>query len=213
MRIAGVAATHPRPVIVAKSSPEHLTSPREEACGTPSFEELYDAQVDFVWRSARRLGVADDAVDDVVQQVFLVVHRRHAEFQGRSSTKTWLFAILLNAVREHRRTLRRKSPHRTSPATDPDTLIDPMVANNPERALERAEASRLIDALLESLEGDKRVVFVMAELEQMTPAEIAQATGLDAKTVYARLRAARIDFERAAAAMRRRVATEGRRTS
>ncbi len=183
------------------------------AGGRPSFDDLYEAQVDFVWRSARRLGVDEGSLDDVVQQVFLVVHRRLAEFEGRSSTKTWLFSILLNAVREHKRALRRKSPHHDAGPTDPDTLVDPLVANNPERALERAEASRVIDTLLEPLEGDKRVVFVMAELEQMSPAEIARATGLDVKTIYARLRAARIDFERAAASMRRRTAVAGRTTT
>lgn len=218
MRIAEAPATHPGAVIVSKSRVPISTSPdgaiaSEGAAGAWSFEQVYDAQLDFVWRSARRLGVDDGAVDDVVQQVFLVVHRRLHEFEGRSSTKTWLFAILLNAVREHKRTLRRKSPHREGAATDPDTLVDPRAANNPERALERVEASRMIDELLESLEGDKRVVFVMAELEQMTPAEIAHATGLDAKAVYSRLRAARIDFERAAAQLRRREATGTRRTS
>lgn len=158
------------------------------AAGPPSFDHLYDEQVDFVWRSVRRLGVEEGSIDDVVQQVFLVVHRRLGEFEGRSLVKTWLFSILLFAVREHKRGVRRKSPHLGAGHTDPDTLVDTAVQNNPERALERAQASRMIDELLESLEGDKRVVFVMAELEQMSAAEIGQATGLDAKSVYARLR-------------------------
>lgn len=194
--------------MVSKS--EHLAMHPEE---TLSFGQVYEEQLDFVWRSARRLGVEDASVDDVVQQVFLVVHRRLAEFEGRSSTKTWLFSILLFAVREHKRTLRRKSPHRDGAAMDPDTLVDTQVANNPERALERAEASRMIDELLEALDGDKRVVFVMAELEQMSAAEISQATGLDPKAVYSRLRAARTDFERAAAEMRRRARITSGRTS
>jgi RNA polymerase sigma-70 factor, ECF subfamily len=195
-------------VIVLKS--QHLATTSEDAFLPQeriSFERLYDEQLDFVWRSARRLGVDDGSLDDVVQQVFLVVHRRLGEFEGRSSTKTWLFSILLFAVREHRRSLRRKSPHRDGSATDPDTLVDTRVANNPERALERAEASRMIDELLETLDDDKRVVFVMAELEQMSAAEIAQATGLEPKAVYSRLRAARTDFERAASQMRRRAVT------
>lgn len=199
---------------------EHLPPSFESSFGQEAiprdlltFESLYDAQLDFVWRSVRRLGVDEPSVDDVVQQVFLVVHRRLAEYEGRSSIKTWLFAILLFAVREHRRTLRRKSPHRDGSATDPDTLIDSRVGNNPERALERAEASRAIDELLESLDGDKRAVFVMAELEGMSAVEISEATGLEPRAVYSRLRAARKDFERAASQMRRRdAAYTGRRT-
>jgi RNA polymerase sigma-70 factor (ECF subfamily) len=204
-------------VIVSKSqrlvtSPDGSLAP-DEIRLERSFEQLYEQQLDFVCRSVRRLGVDEGSVDDVVQQVFIVVHRRLTEFEGRSSIKTWLFSILLHAVRAWKRTQRRKSPHRDSGATDPDTLVDTQVANNPERALERAEASRMIEDLLESLDGDKRVVFVMAELEQMTATEITEATGMDAKTVYSRLRAARTDFERAAAQMRRRAASgSGRAT-
>src|SRR4051794_16597314 len=76
-----------------------------------TFEEVYEEHFSFVWRAARRLGAPAAAVDDVVQEVFLVVHRRLPEFAGRSSLKTWLFAIVLRVVRDHRRSLRRKSPH------------------------------------------------------------------------------------------------------
>lgn len=172
-----------------------------DAQGEPTFDDVYDANVDFVWRSARRLGIGDHAVDDVVQQVFLVVHRRLAEFEGRSSMKTWLFSILLRVVQDERRSIRRKSPHWKTGAADPDLLQDE--ANDPEALAEKAEASRTIDLLLESLDGEKRVVFVMAELEQMSANEISEATGLDPKAVYSRLRAARTDFERAAAKWRK----------
>jgi RNA polymerase sigma-70 factor, ECF subfamily len=172
-----------------------------------SFEAVYELYVDFVWRSARRLGVSPAASDDVVQQVFLVVHRRLPEFEGRSSLKTWLFSILLRVVHEYRRTARRKGRGLFGERTDPECVADTGLAANPGQAFERVEAARIIDELLESLHGDKRVVFVMAELEQMSAAEIAQATGLAPKAVYSRLRAARIDFERAAARFRRREAT------
>jgi RNA polymerase sigma-70 factor (ECF subfamily) len=171
------------------------------------FEQVYDDHVDFVWRSIRRLGVDEGAVDDVLQLVFLVVHRRLPEFAGTSSVRTWLFGILLRVVREHRRTLQRKSPHlRHGPRSDDELagLPDLSPAANPEQALSRAEAARAINELLESLDDEKRAVFVMAELEQMTAVEIGVALGMDAKAVYSRLRAARTDFEHAAAAMRRR---------
>ena len=170
----------------------------------PAFARIYDDHVDFVWRGARRLGVTEDAVDDVVQQVFVVVHRRLSEFEGRASVKTWLFAVLIRVVRDHRRLLRRKSPHLTGEPTDPDVLADSARASDPYEALSRVEASRLINQLLDALEEERRVVFVMAELEQMMPAEISEALGVDAKVVYARLRAARADFEQAAARLRKR---------
>jgi RNA polymerase sigma-70 factor (ECF subfamily) len=167
-----------------------------------TFEQVYDEHVDFVWRSAQRLGVDTAAADDVVQQVFLVVHRRLGEFEGRASLKSWIFGILLRVARDHRRGLRRKSPHSLHPPEDPALLAD--ASASPDVALSRAEASRVIDLLLATLDEDKRVVFVLAELEQMTAPEISLATGLAPKAVYSRLRAARADFERAAADWRRR---------
>src|SRR4051812_34087374 len=50
-----------------------------------TFESIYDENVDFAWRSARRLGVSEAFAEDVLQQVFLVVHRRLPEFEHRSS--------------------------------------------------------------------------------------------------------------------------------
>src|SRR5258705_9464280 len=84
----------------------------------PSFDDVYQRYVDFVWRSVRRAGVEEGAVDDVVQQVFLVVHRRLPEFSHASSVRTWIFGIMLRVLREHRRSLRRKSPHGAFPQTD-----------------------------------------------------------------------------------------------
>ena len=181
---------------------ERSAAAREPIRAEATFESVYSNYVDFVWRSALRLGVDEAAADDVVQQVFLVVYQRLDGFEWRSTLKTWLFAILLRVARGHRRVVRRKSPHLAHESIDPDLVADGAV--NPHDALSRAEASRTIDVLLDSLEGEKRIVFVMAELEEMTAAEISLATGLTPSVVYSRLRAARTDFERAAAALRRR---------
>jgi RNA polymerase sigma-70 factor (ECF subfamily) len=57
-----------------------------------------------------------------------------------------------------------------------------------------AEALRLVDAFLASLDADKRNVFILAELEQMSAPEIASALSVKLNTVYSRLRAARQAF-------------------
>jgi RNA polymerase sigma-70 factor, ECF subfamily len=170
---------------------------------TQSFEEIYEEYVDFVWRSARRLGVDEGAVDDVVQQVFLVIYRRLADFSGHPFVRAWVFAVLVRVVREHRRTMRRKSPHVFHPATDPESLVDAQQLE-PHEALARVEAARLVHQWLEELDDEKREVFVLSELEQLTAGEIAEVTGVNVNTVYSRLRAARQDFERAAERYRRR---------
>lgn len=165
---------------------------------TLDFEAIYDEHFDFVYRNARRLGVPDAHVDDAVQEVFLVVHRRLDEFEGRSSVKTWVFGILARVAADHRRSLRRKSPHLRSPGgiVEPDTIVDER--DGPHESIARAEGLRLLHALLDELDDDKRTVLVMAELEQMSSPEIAESLGCNLNTVYARLRAARREFEQAA---------------
>jgi RNA polymerase sigma-70 factor (ECF subfamily) len=164
---------------------------------TPTFDEVYQNYIDFIWRSVRRLGVDEGAVDDVVQQVFMVVHRRLPEFSHASSVRTWVFGIMLRVVREHRRSLRRKSLHGTGPQTDPETLADDR-ERGPDESTARAEAVRLLQRWLDQLDDEKREVFVLAELEQMTAKEIADITGTNKSTIYSRLRTARLDFEKAA---------------
>lgn len=172
-----------------------------------TFDELYDAHVDLLWRNARRLGVGDDAVDDVLQQVFLVVHRRLHEVTMTGSVKAWLFGVLLHVVRDHKRSLRRKSPHRFFAVTDPETLPDER-NRQPDESLARVEAAALVQRWLEALDDDKREVFILAELEQLSAREIGEATGTNPSTVYSRLRAARIELEAAAERYRK---SEGRR--
>lgn len=188
-------------------SPTHPGAPSRlaEAQGESLFDRIYDENVAFVWRSVRRLGVPDDAADDVVQGVFLVVHRRLGEFEAKSTIRTWLFAIAVRVVQDHKRTVRRKSPHLLGHVEPCDAACLPDVTSKtPYEAMERSEAAALVDGLLDELDDEKRVVFILAELEQMTAQEIAQATGLSPRAVYSRLRAARADFERAAARLRRR---------
>lgn len=164
----------------------------DRAAARAAFNEVYDAHFDFVWRSARRLGAPESATDDVVQEVFLVVHRRLAEFEGRSSVRTWLFGIVLRVVADYRRSARRKGA-----APLPDVLpADERTACPGEQAAQR-EQVELLHRLLDTLDDDRRAVFILAELEQMTAPEIAEALSVNVNTVYTRLRAARQRFNEA----------------
>jgi RNA polymerase sigma-70 factor (ECF subfamily) len=150
------------------------------------FTELYEQHFEFIWRSVRMLGATPDTADDAVQDVFLVAHRRLADFEARSTPRTWLFAIALRVVSDQRRSTRRRK-----------RLLD--AAQNMQRApsltpfdqAASAESRRALLAALEQLSDEQRAVFVLAELEDMTAPEIASALSVNLNTVYSRLRAAR----------------------
>lgn len=160
-----------------------------------TFADLYDQHFDFVWRSARRLGVDPSHLEDVVQDVFITVHRRLDSFEGRSNLRTWVFGIALRVVRDHRRSLHRKpsAPLQHEPADQ---------SRDPAEAAERSQDVRLLHRLLDTLGDDQREVFVLTELEQLTAPEIASMLEINLNTVYARIRAARSTFEAAAADVR-----------
>jgi RNA polymerase sigma-70 factor (ECF subfamily) len=170
----------------------------------PTFAEIYESCFTFAWRAARRLGTPEANLDDVVQEIFMVAHRRLHEFQGRSSVKTWVYGIVFNVVRAHRRELGAKHPHALHPApeADVDAVVD--AADDPHERAAKREAARFIDRFLAGLDEDRRDVFVLAELEQLSAPEIAALLDVPLNTVYSRLRLARAEFSKAVARHRAR---------
>jgi RNA polymerase sigma-70 factor (ECF subfamily) len=186
----------------ALHAPPTLAAPNDAARGATrvgtwaDFDALYREHFRFAWRSVRRLGFEGSAIDDVLQDVFLVVHRRLDDFEGRSSAKTWLYGIIRRVVADHRRTLRRKPAHDADGSgPDVDAMVD--VEQGPEASAEQAERVRLLHRILGELDDDKREVFVLSELEGLTLAEIGEALDVNANTIASRLRAARREFEAA----------------
>lgn len=170
-----------------------------------AFAEVYEGHFDLVWRTARRLGVPEDAVDDVVQDAFLVLHRRLDEYDGITPVKAWILGITARVVSEHRRRFRRKQAPCVPHAADSDGNVLLAASNPPPSAdVERTERVELLDRLLAQLDEDKREVLVLAQLEEMSAPEIADLLGANLNTVYARLRAARRDFDAAYARHRAR---------
>ncbi len=167
-------------------------SPTAASATPPSFEQVYDTSFDFVAVTLRRLGVPAQTLDDALQEVFLVVHRRLSEFEGRSSLKTWLTRIAINVASDHRRLVKRKGGHEELP----ETLAD-QSTRDPHQSAEHAEAIERLYRTLEKLDPDHRTVFVLVELEQLTAPEIAEVLGVKLNTVYSRLRVARERFQAA----------------
>jgi RNA polymerase sigma-70 factor (ECF subfamily) len=162
------------------------------------FDALYENHFEVVWSTLRRLGVPESSLEDAAQDVFVIVHRRLREFEARSSVRTWIVGIAIRVASDVRRAAaRRGGPH--------DALSDGLVDDRegPFDAVQKAEEGQLLLRLLDRRDDEKRMVFVLAEIEGMSIAEIAEASGLNANTLSSRLRAAREAFEQAVARLRR----------
>ena len=161
-----------------------------------NFKEVYDAHFAFVWRSLRRLRVPEPSLNDALQDVFLVVHRRMDDFEGRAKLSTWLFGICLRVAKDYRRRahVRREVFDDSNFAQVSDPHSDTGAA------AEQNQNLLLFEAALEELDLDQRAVFILFELENMTGDEIADSLQIPLGTVYSRLRLARQAFKKAALA-------------
>ena len=160
---------------------------------TQQLATIYRENYEFVWRSVRRLGLPEAQVDDAVQDVFMVAYRRLADFEGRSTIRTWLFGIALRVVKDHRRKAMRLDKRIKSLGA----IQPPQPGTNLEDTIARKRAIQLLDSILEELDDPQRAVFIMAEIEGMTAPEISSALDVKLNTVYSRLRLARKKFQRA----------------
>lgn len=152
----------------------------------PALETVYREHYAFVWRNARRLGCDASTLDDVVHEVFLVVARRLHEFRGESHVRSWLFAITYHVLqrlrRDHARYTRRLQEYGSlHQALGPEGDSEP--------------AGEELRRLLAKLDEPKRLVFILAELEGMTSAEIARCLQMKVGTVDSRLRLARLELK------------------
>lgn len=156
----------------------------------PAFEALYEEHFDYVWTNLRRLGVHGSDLDDAVQETFLIVYRRLGDFDRGASWRSWLFGIARRIASRHRRSLGRRLRRLAALGAAPAPVGDS------EAELTRIQAARLLQGFLDRLEPRKREVFILAELEGFSGAEIADVLGVPANTVGSRLRAARGAFDR-----------------
>lgn len=153
------------------------------------FADVFRLHFDFVWRAMRSFGVPEIAIDDAVQDVFITVHRRLPDFERRSSLSTWIYSIAYHTAQNYRRGARRREalPLESDLASS---------APGPGEQLERAQAGRFVLACLDRMEPERRDVFVLCVLEELTAPDAAEILQVKLNTVYSRLRLARADFRR-----------------
>jgi RNA polymerase sigma-70 factor (ECF subfamily) len=187
---AAVATFFFEPRRLLSVAPHEGTSGRTVPAGSvrvpvPSLGDVFRQYAPFVWRALRRLGVPESDVEDVCQEVFVVVHRKLGEFEGRSSLRTWIYGICTRTASDYRRSGRvcREVVTDAPPDAPADGGHEDVVA------LRQARAQ--LDRILDTLDDDKRSVFVLYEIEELTMAEVAEAIGCPLQTAYSRLHAAR----------------------
>jgi RNA polymerase sigma-70 factor (ECF subfamily) len=171
--------------------------PTDEGALPLDFDAVYRTHARAVSRWVRRLWGPEDEIEDIVQEIFLIVHRRLGSFRGEAKTSTWLYGITLRVVLRRRRRLRLRralfGPWRQAEPR-PGGAFPPAIgaeAAPPEQALLRREQVALLYRSLERLDELSRTILVLYELEGLPCDEIATLVGKTVSTVWARLSRAR----------------------
>ena len=160
----------------------------------PSLESVYRQELGYVLQTLRRLAVPQAALEDVAHDVFITVQAKLPGYDPTRPLKPWLFAISARSASNfHDRAHHRRESFEPADAEDPSL--------GPEGHSEAAAARRLVGRALQTLDADKRAIFVLHELDQVPVPEAAQALGVGADTAWSRLRAARKQFNEACLTM------------
>lgn len=165
-----------------------------------AYRELFERYHERVYATIYHLVSRKDELEDVVQKVFLEVHRSLHRFEGRARFTTWLTRVAIHVAHGHERKLRlfdRSRQAAAERARESFTVIDGGQGAPDEKVAqrERAVAAR---ALIARLSPKKRAVLILAEMLEMSAPEIADVLDVPPATVRTRLFYARRDFERLA---------------
>lgn len=176
----------------------------ESERGSFDFEVVYRTHYRDVVRWVRALGGPDMEAEDLAQDVFVVVNRKLATFDGRN-LRGWLYTIAGNLVSDRRRGAWFRHIFSRPRSVLLERVRD--LAQDPQRALERKEAQRLFYALAHAIHPSRREAFLLFEVGGLSGAEIAVLQGTPVATTWTRLHLARKEFLTAIAARREEVSS------
>ncbi|HET9957894.1 MAG TPA: sigma-70 family RNA polymerase sigma factor [Polyangiaceae bacterium] len=171
-----------------------------------SFAHVYARFFDFVWAATRRMGIDPESIDDVVQEIFIVIHQRLHTLERPEAIRSWVYGITRRTVSTYHRTVRNKKAGADTLGLSVE-MLETQVPS-PLDLIEQNAQVQLLQSLLRELSPTKREVFVLAEIEELSVPEIAEALEIPLNTAYSRLRASRQDFEAALARYTMRSARE-----
>lgn len=159
--------------------------------------DAFQRELDYVFRTLRRLGTAPAEVEDLAQEVFLALRSSWPDYDATRPLRPYLFGIAFRIAAAHHRKRRREV---TLGVVEVDDL-----APNPDDALQAKQARSLVLAALEKIPLPRRAVLVMHDIDDVPVGEVARVLSIPLFTAYSRLRKARRELEVAVRRMMKEV--------
>ena len=172
--------------------------------GFTSTARAFEDEFDYLYRALRRYGVSAADAEDLVQDVFVVMWRRWADYQTDRPLRPWLAGIAVNLAQKHLRRSRREVP---------DGDIERDLEDHgprPEDRVGAAHARALVLRALGRLPEKYRLAIVLHEIDELSMHELAALLAIPLATAYTRVRRARLLFATAVREAEQAAAPDGR---
>lgn len=164
---------------------------RYQAGDRAAFAQVFDAYYPLVTGVLFKMMGDNRDLEDVIQTVFMEVHRCIHRFEWQSRFSTWVYRIAVNVALQH---MRREKLRRPVDTGDREPWLQLMDPDNPERSVIHRETFDRIQLILAQIPAKKRVVFVLSDIQGLGAEQISEVLDLPRKRVYARLFQARRAF-------------------
>ena len=168
-------------------------APRPEA-DTSCFQ-AFARDLDYLYWTLQRLGARPSDTEDLLQDIFAVLHNRWSTLDTTRPLRPWLFGVAFRMVRTYRRRQVRETPY--------DGLDPPDAGPDPEDRLQEQQSLALLSAALERVPEARRSVLVLHDLEGLEVVAIARRLSITRFGVYARLRKGRKELASAVRSLQR----------
>jgi RNA polymerase sigma-70 factor, ECF subfamily len=166
--------------------------------GGLDFPAAFAEHFGYVWQTLRRLGVPERDLDDVTHDVFLKVYHQIGQYESSRPLRPWLFGFAFRVAADYKRLSRNRREL---------LQLDQEPFDSAPSAIERLVFTERLELALIALQGlelERRAVFILHELDEVSIPDVAEALGINVNTAYSRLRLAREDFSKAARRLRAR---------
>jgi RNA polymerase sigma-70 factor (ECF subfamily) len=156
----------------------------DEAC-----LDAFQKELDYIYRTLRRLGTSATEVEDLAQDVFLALRRAWPQYDTTRPLRPYLFGIAFRIASAHHRKSRREVAFGVVDVDD--------TGPSPDDVLQSRQARALVLAALERIPLPRRAVLVMRDIDDVPIDAVASVLGIPLFTAYSRLRKARRELEAA----------------
>jgi len=172
-----------KPVVLQEVADE-----RAAAAQSVDFDALYRDYKRKVFGTVRNVIGPTQELEDIVQTVFLEIHRSLPRYRGTALLSTWIYRIAVNVSLQH---IRKKKRRRVFLFLGDDARRDAQNHHDPRVRLAERERIKMLYRLVDKLSEKKRTTFILHEMQGLPVEEIAEICEIPVNTVRSRLIAAR----------------------